>query len=102
MKVLKTTILAVVVVALFPVFTATTCAVGCATPDFLEDFPANEELNWSENIQGVAHDEGHWFFTNQDSLIKLPSDSTCTWTRISTTRRPTCAAASLGTPPIRI
>jgi len=25
-------------------------------------------------VQGVAHDDGHWFFTNQDSLIKLPAD----------------------------
>lgn len=52
----------------------TASAIGCASPDFLEDFPKDEELNWSENIQGVAHDDGHWFFTNQDSLIKLPAD----------------------------
>ena len=54
------------------VFTAP--AQACAIPDFLGDFPKDEELNWSENVQGVAHDDGHWFFTNQDSLIKLPAD----------------------------
>ena len=53
---------------------ATVHASECATPDFLGDFPKDEELNWSENIQGVAHDAEHWFFTNQGSLIKLPAD----------------------------
>ena len=70
----RTTILAMVVVALYGGFNGTVSAMGCASPDFLGDFPQDEELNWSENIQGVAHDEGHWFFTNQDHLIKLPAD----------------------------
>ena len=45
------------VVALFRGFIGTASAQMCASPDFLEDFPKEEELNWSENIQGVAHDD---------------------------------------------
>ena len=61
-------------VALAVTLTWTASALACATPDFLGDYPKDEELPWSENVQGVAHDDGHWFFTNQDSLIKLPAD----------------------------
>jgi hypothetical protein len=61
-------------VAVAVTFAWTASALACATPDFLGDYPKDEELPWSENVQGVAHDDGHWFFTNQDSLIKLPAD----------------------------
>jgi len=46
----------------------------CPSLDFLGDYPKDEELPWSENVQGVAHDDAHWFFTQQDSLLKLPTD----------------------------
>lgn len=51
-----------------------TCPLVGPLVDFLGDYPQDEELPWSENVQGVAHDDGHWFFTNQDSLIKLPTN----------------------------
>ncbi len=47
-------------------------AQTCPTIVYLGNHPENEELPWSENVQGVAHDPGHWFFTQQDSLLKLP------------------------------
>ena len=42
---------------------------------FLGDYP-NDELDWTDNVQGVAHDEGHWFFSTQADpyLLKLPVD----------------------------
>jgi hypothetical protein len=67
---LPVSVVAVMVVAL----AWSAAALACATPDFLGDYPKDEELPWSENVQGVAHDEGHWFFTNQGGLIKLPAD----------------------------
>ena len=47
---------------------------SCPDINYLGNYPQDEELNWSENIQGVAHDAGHWFFTNTDYLMKLPVD----------------------------
>jgi hypothetical protein len=44
----------------------------CPAINFLGDYPQDEELNWSENIQGVAHDRAHWFFTNSGHLMKIP------------------------------
>lgn len=43
------------------------------------DYP-NVDLGWTEGVQGVAHDEGHWFFSTQGSdavlndahLMKIP------------------------------
>src|SRR5215203_74742 len=67
---LLSAVAAVLLVAL--VWTAS--ARACATPEFLGDYPKDEELPWSENVQGVAHNEGNWFFTNQGGLIKLPAD----------------------------
>src|SRR6185436_14114115 len=44
----------------------------CPAIQYLGNYPQDEELNWSENIQGVAHDAGHWFFTQTGTLIQLP------------------------------
>jgi hypothetical protein len=52
----------------------TTSALACATPEFLGDYPKNEELPWSDNAQGVAHDDSHWFFTDTTSLLELPQN----------------------------
>jgi hypothetical protein len=49
----------------------------CPPVDFLGDYPGNEggeELPYSDNGQGVAHDDGHWFFTDTTSLLKLPQN----------------------------
>jgi hypothetical protein len=46
----------------------------CPVVDFVGDYPKDEELPWSENAQGVAHDADHWFFTQQDALLKLPTN----------------------------
>jgi hypothetical protein len=45
----------------------------CPQPDFVGDYPRDEELPWSENVQGVAHDDSHWFFTQQDTVLRLPA-----------------------------
>ena len=47
-------------------------------PDFPDTVYVGEhpsdELGWTDNVQGVAHDDGNWFFTTQSDsfLIRFP------------------------------
>ena len=53
---------------------------GGAAPDppvtcsvtFLGDHPAEGDMGWTDANQGVAHDAGHWFFTNETQIVKIP------------------------------
>jgi hypothetical protein len=45
----------------------------CATT-FLGDYPAEGSMGWTDANNGVAHDAGHWFFTNEEEIIKIPVD----------------------------
>ncbi len=40
--------------------------------DYLADYPSNYNPGWAENLQGVAHDQGNWFFTQKEKLWKFP------------------------------
>ena len=44
-----------------------TCSVT-----FLNDHPSQEAMGWTDANQGVAHDDGNWFFTNEAQIIKIP------------------------------
>jgi hypothetical protein len=44
----------------------------CPDTLFLGDYPPSISRDWTENIQGVAHDQGHWFITNETILLKFP------------------------------
>jgi hypothetical protein len=46
-----------------------TCSVT-----FLNDHPSQGAMGWTDANQGVAHDDGHWFFTNEEQIIKIPVD----------------------------
>ena len=40
---------------------------------YLGDYPASKPtLGWQEDVQGVAHDEDHWFITRTDIMWKIP------------------------------
>lgn len=39
---------------------------------YLGNYPADRNNGWSEGLQGVAHDQNHWFFTQKDKLWKFP------------------------------
>jgi hypothetical protein len=39
---------------------------------FLGDYPRHRSPGWSDELQGVAHDEGNWFFTQRGRLWKIP------------------------------
>jgi hypothetical protein len=54
--------------------TSATPAHATACPDiqFIGDYPGQTDLNWSENVQGIAHDDTYWFVTNKDHLHRIP------------------------------
>jgi hypothetical protein len=62
---------------LAPLSAAAQTAV-CPDTLFLGDYPPDHTgifafgRDWTNNIQGVAHDEGHWFFTNETVILKFP------------------------------
>ncbi len=59
------------VVALQPVMAED--APPCAPAhQFLSDYPRHRSPGWSTELQGVAHDDGNWFFTQRDRLWKIP------------------------------
>lgn len=39
---------------------------------YLGNFPKDRENGWSERLQGVAHDDRHWYFTQVGRLWKFP------------------------------
>ena len=52
-------------------------AQTCPDTTFIDDYPLGEdgegrENGWSEEAQGVAHDAGHWYFTEKDRLLSFP------------------------------
>src|SRR5262249_46285401 len=52
--------------------TQATCHPGFDDNIFLDDDPQEGEPPWSEEAQGVAHDEQNWFITQKDGLWKIP------------------------------
>src|SRR5690242_2690891 len=37
----------------------------------LSDYPSDEQTGWSDNLQGVSHDEENWFITENEKLWKI-------------------------------
>ncbi len=42
---------------------------------FLGDHPNQEENYWSHEAQGIAHDDDHWYITQQGDLWKIPVEN---------------------------
>jgi hypothetical protein len=40
-------------------------------PEYIGNYPSNKKSNWSDNLQGVAHSEDHWFFTQKTKILKI-------------------------------
>ena len=38
----------------------------------LPSHPRDNSLPWAENVQGVTHDDDHWYITQQDCLWRIP------------------------------
>ena len=43
----------------------------CSTT-FLNDNPDEGSMGWTDANNGIAHDAGNWFFTNEEQLVKIP------------------------------
>jgi hypothetical protein len=40
----------------------------------ISDYPSDRETDWSEEVQGVTHNDNHWFITQKDRIWKIPVD----------------------------
>ena len=40
----------------------------------LSDYPSDRETGWSEELQGLTHDDNNWFITQRDRLWKISVD----------------------------
>lgn len=40
--------------------------------EYLKQWPKDREMGWSDEIHGVCHDAGNWFFTQNGNLWKFP------------------------------
>lgn len=38
----------------------------------LNDYPSDRETGWTEELQGVTHNDDHWFITQKNRLWKIP------------------------------
>jgi hypothetical protein len=47
-------------------------ATTCPLTTYLGDNPSDVSPGWTDNNQGIAHDAGHWFFTSDEWLLKIP------------------------------
>ncbi|OPY90734.1 MAG: hypothetical protein A4E73_02361 [Syntrophaceae bacterium PtaU1.Bin231] len=47
-------------------------AWGSLPYTFLGDYPKDREPGWSDECQGVTHDEKHWYITQKGTLWKFP------------------------------
>ena len=39
---------------------------------YLSEYPDHEENGWSENVQGISHDDNYWYITQTWELWKIP------------------------------
>ena len=39
---------------------------------YLGNYPSDRQNGWSDNLQGVGHDQNNWFFTQKKRLWKFP------------------------------
>jgi hypothetical protein len=40
--------------------------------DFLRSYPYDVSADWTDNVQGLTHDDSHWFITQDKVLTKVP------------------------------
>jgi len=52
-------------------------------------------MGWTDANNGIAHDAGNWFFTNEEQLVKIRSVWISTPTSILMTTHPTGLRVSL-------
>lgn len=40
--------------------------------EYIKNYPKDRENGWSEELQGVCHDDNNWFFTQDGNIWKFP------------------------------
>ena len=38
------------------------------------DFPSDRSFSWSEEVQGITHDEHNWYISQQNALWRIPAE----------------------------
>lgn len=52
-----------------------TAAETCEAPyRFIGDYPGDANPGWHENVQGLAHDDDHWYITTTLEIWKITRD----------------------------
>jgi hypothetical protein len=69
---MKTTILAAAAVAALCASPARAAVGNWSIPQFVDDYPADIKRYWTEQVNGIAHDDGNWFFTMPNSTLAPP------------------------------
>ena len=41
---------------------------------YTSEYPRDRDAEWAENVQGVTHDNDHWYITQTRTLWKIPLD----------------------------
>lgn len=54
---------------------APAAAETCPDHSYLGNYPSHWSGEYAEEIQGIAHDDGHWFITQKDALWKISVES---------------------------
>ena len=47
------------------------CIPGSIFFKHISDYPFDRETGWSEELQGVTHDDDDWYITQKDRLWKI-------------------------------
>ena len=73
MRIIQTLLALLLVVLVSPAGRATAqdLPTTCSTI-FLGDNPSQGSMGWTDANNGIAHDAGNWFFTNEEELVKIP------------------------------
>ncbi|MEM7765672.1 MAG: hypothetical protein AAF290_16525 [Pseudomonadota bacterium] len=60
---------------------------------YLGNFPSDHDSDWTESLQGVAHDAAHWYFTQKTQILKFHVSTTLTSNKRSAVSRTSMPAA---------
>jgi len=75
-RLLRLILLAIVLGVVGPVVpVGADAAVDCPSHEYLGSYPSNLQGVWTDEAQGLAHTNNHWFLTNKAILWKVPVSS---------------------------
>jgi len=42
---------------------------------YIGEYPKNKKIGWAENVQGITHDDSHWYISQQRTLWRVPAQT---------------------------